>query len=103
LHEQAIGQAMSVEQAIDFALNLPGKPELKALNNKVINQLTGREKEVALLIGQGKSNGEIAEELVLSKRTVETHVNKILAKLELTHRTQLMRWVIDQETPAFSY
>jgi DNA-binding NarL/FixJ family response regulator len=37
--------------------------------------LTRREREVAMLIGQGMTNGEIAAELVLSKRTVETHVS----------------------------
>jgi NarL family two-component system response regulator LiaR len=57
--------------------------------------LTLREREVAVMIGQGKTNGEIATELVLSKRTVETHVSKILSKLGLTSRTQVMRWAID--------
>ncbi len=57
--------------------------------------LTGREREVAALIGQGKSNGEIAAELVLSKRTVETHVSNILSKLGLTSRAQIMRWAMD--------
>ena len=54
-----------------------------------------REREVAALIGQGKTNGEIAAELVLSKRTVESHVSKILSKLGLTSRTQVMRWTND--------
>jgi two-component system NarL family response regulator len=41
------------------------------------------------------TNGEIAAELVLSKRTVETHVSNILSKLGLSGRSQVMRWVID--------
>jgi non-specific serine/threonine protein kinase len=98
--EQTLGQAMTVEQAVDFALNLPEKPEPPSASRKVIEMLTSREREVASLIGQGKTNGEIAEQLVLSKRTVETHVNNILTKLELTHRAQIMRWVIDHELPA---
>jgi NarL family two-component system response regulator LiaR len=59
------------------------------------DDLTGREREVAMLIGQGKSNSEIATELVLSKRTVETHVSHILSKLGLSNRAQIMRWAID--------
>jgi DNA-binding NarL/FixJ family response regulator len=47
------------------------------------------------LIWQGKSNSEIATELVLSKRTVETHVSHILSKLGLSNRAQIMRWTID--------
>jgi DNA-binding NarL/FixJ family response regulator len=58
--------------------------------------LTRREREIAALIGQGKTNGEIAAELVVSKRTVETHVGKILAKLGFSSRAQVMRWAIDR-------
>jgi DNA-binding NarL/FixJ family response regulator len=47
------------------------------------------------LIGQGKTNGEIATELVLSKRTVEKHVANILSKLELTSRAQIIRWAME--------
>jgi DNA-binding NarL/FixJ family response regulator len=48
-----------------------------------------------MLIGQGKSNSEIAAELVVSKRTVETHVSHILSKLGLSNRAHIMRWAID--------
>ena len=54
-----------------------------------------REREVAALIAQGKTNGEIADELVVSKRTVETHIAHILSKLGLTHRAQVVRWAIE--------
>ncbi|MEZ4709352.1 MAG: helix-turn-helix transcriptional regulator [Caldilineaceae bacterium] len=57
--------------------------------------MTAREHEVVALIAQGKTNGEIADELVLSKRTVEKHVANILAKLTLTSRAQIIRWVLD--------
>jgi len=46
---------------------------------------------------QGKTNGEIAAELVLSKRTVETHISNILSKLGLTSRAQIMLWAIDHK------
>jgi predicted ATPase/DNA-binding CsgD family transcriptional regulator len=94
--EQAAGRAMSLEQAVDFALNLPIKQGIAPKTGKTPGDLTRREREVAALIGQGKTNGEIASELFLSKRTVETHVSKILSKLGLTSRGQVIRWAIDQ-------
>jgi non-specific serine/threonine protein kinase len=92
---QKVGKAMSLEQAVDYAQNLPLKPEITPASREMPDGLTGREREVAALIGQGKTNGEIANELVLSKRTVESHVSKILSKLGLTSRGQIMRWAID--------
>lgn len=56
--------------------------------------LTARELEVVTLIAQGKSNREIAEALVVTKRTVETHINNILSKLNLTSRAQLVLWAV---------
>jgi DNA-binding NarL/FixJ family response regulator len=57
--------------------------------------LTGREREVAALIAQGKSNREIAESLVVSERTVESHVGNILYKLGFASRTQVAAWVVE--------
>ncbi|AJY75831.1 response regulator [Paenibacillus beijingensis] len=51
--------------------------------------LTEREKEVLLLIAEGHSNKEIAEELHISVKTVKTHVSNLLMKCELEDRTQL--------------
>lgn len=51
--------------------------------------LTAREKEVLLLIAEGKANKEIAEELHISIKTVKTHVSNLLMKCELEDRTQL--------------
>ena len=50
--------------------------------------LTEREREILVAIGQGRTNGEIAEHLVLSESTVKTHVGRVLAKLELRDRVQ---------------
>ncbi|TMW72912.1 response regulator [Alteribacter natronophilus] len=52
------------------------------------DELTRREKEVLSLIGKGKSNKEISEELFIGIKTVKTHVSHILTKLELEDRTQ---------------
>ena len=87
---------MSLEQAVNYALKIPHKPKTSLAPGETQDKLTTREREVAVLIGQGKTNGEIATELVLSKRTVELHVSKILSKLGLTSRGQIMRWAIER-------
>lgn len=56
--------------------------------NPLHEQLTDREMEVLLLIAQGKSNQEIADELFIALKTVKTHVSNILSKLEVQDRTQ---------------
>jgi predicted ATPase/DNA-binding CsgD family transcriptional regulator len=94
--EQSAGRAMSLEQAVGYVQSLSLKPVTAPATEETLDGLTGREREVAVLIGQGKTNGEIAAELVLSKRTVETHVGNILSKLSLTSRGQVMLWAIDR-------
>jgi DNA-binding NarL/FixJ family response regulator len=55
--------------------------------------LTTRECEVAALVQQGLTNRQIAQALVLSERTVATHVSSALGKLALRSRTQLALWM----------
>ncbi|MFD8494474.1 AAA family ATPase [Amycolatopsis sp. NPDC059657] len=55
-------------------------------------KLTPREREVLALLGDGRSNREMASELVLSERTIETHVANVLGKLGLANRTQAAAW-----------
>jgi NarL family two-component system response regulator LiaR len=57
-------------------------------------KLTPRELEVLRLIAQGKSNRDIAAELVVSEKTVKTHVSNILAKLHLADRTQAALYAV---------
>ena len=57
-------------------------------------ELTEREHEVTRLVAQGCSNQEIAKELVISEKTVKTHVSNILSKLQLADRTQLAIYAI---------
>jgi predicted ATPase/DNA-binding CsgD family transcriptional regulator len=58
--------------------------------------LTEREREVAILIANGKSNREIAERLVVGNRTVEAHVSSILSKLGLISRSQIAVWAYEK-------
>ncbi|WP_437582817.1 response regulator [Paramicrobacterium sp. CJ85] len=60
-----------------------------------LNALTEREREVLTLIGQGRSNGEIAGDLFISEQTVKTHVGKILQKLQLRDRVHAVIFAYD--------
>jgi DNA-binding NarL/FixJ family response regulator len=62
----------------------PGTPA----DNPRLQRLTAREREVLLELATGRTNGEIAERLVLSEATVKTHVGRILGKLDLRDRVQ---------------
>ncbi|MGW3987812.1 response regulator [Streptomyces sp. NPDC004830] len=59
-----------------------------------VGSLTEREREVLGLIADGRSNREIARALVLSEKTVKTHVSNILMKLDLADRTQAALWAV---------
>jgi len=61
------------------------------------HDLTERELEVLTLIAHGKSNKDISEELVLSEKTVKTHVSNILQKLHLSDRTQAAVYALRQK------
>ena len=61
-----------------------------------LDQLTGREREVLRLIAQGCTYKEIARELYISVKTVESHVSSVLRKLQLSTRHQLTRWAAER-------
>ncbi len=93
--EQAAGRALSLPQAIEYTQMLPLRPAAPLAIRATPDDLTLREREVAALIAQGWTNGEIADDLVVSKRTVEAHVAHILSKLGYTNRAQVVRWAIE--------
>ncbi|MFD5073223.1 response regulator [Streptomyces sp. NPDC058371] len=63
--------------------------------NQCIGLLNTREREVAIEVGRGKSNADIAAELYMSVATVKTHVSRILTKLDLNNRVQVALMVHD--------
>ena len=56
--------------------------------------LSDREWEVAMLVARGLSNRQIAAQLIVSERTVDTHVSHILRKLSLVSRAQIAAWAV---------
>ena len=57
-------------------------------------RLSPREREVASLVAQGLSNRDIAERLVVSERTAENHVQRVLNRLGLRSRAQVAVWAV---------
>jgi DNA-binding NarL/FixJ family response regulator len=93
--EQRRGQALSLAEALAYVQTLPLHADPALANQERLNDLTQREREVVALIGQGKSNSAIADQLVLSKRTVEKHIANILAKLAVTNWARLVLWAVE--------
>jgi non-specific serine/threonine protein kinase len=96
------GRELSVSEAVAATLpitsSLPSAPT-SAPKLRADAALTPRELEVTSLIARGRSNREIAEELVIAVSTAERHVANILGKLNLTSRAQVIVWAIGQGTP----
>ena len=90
------GQAMTLEQAIDYTLAEPEPVEIEVPLKVKLGGLTVREREVAALIAQGKSNREIAKAMTVGAKTVETYVTRILKKLGVNSRVQIATWMIEK-------
>ncbi|CAM5626539.1 response regulator [Streptomyces narbonensis] len=73
-----------------FSPMLPSTGTETRAVDTALARLTDREREVMMLVAQGLSNGEIAARLVLSEATVKTHVGRILTKLGLRDRVQVV-------------
>ena len=81
LHEGGAMLDPHVTATVLSEVSRPGGPQGMA-------ELTSREREVLALLGRGLSNKQLAERLVVSEKTVKTHVSSILSKLHLPDRTQ---------------
>ncbi|MER6664636.1 LuxR C-terminal-related transcriptional regulator [Amycolatopsis japonica] len=83
------GRAMPADEAVNYALGEPARKPDGVTEKK----LTTRETEIAKLVAKGLTNRDIAARLVISQRTVDSHVEHILAKLGFGNRTQIAAWV----------
>jgi DNA-binding CsgD family transcriptional regulator/tetratricopeptide (TPR) repeat protein len=99
----AEGRTMSLDEAAEYALDggaeradtvvSAGKPPAY---DEPAGNLTGREREVAILVARGLTNRQISEELSVSTRTAGNHVAKILRKLGLRSRTEIATWATER-------
>jgi non-specific serine/threonine protein kinase len=92
----ARGAALAVGQVITHALG--DADELHVLATPLSGTprpgpLSNREHEIATLVAEGLSNREIAERLIISKRTVDAHVEHIFSKLGVSSRVQVANWL----------
>jgi DNA-binding NarL/FixJ family response regulator len=71
-----------------------GAPAPSGPPNTLLDSLTQRELEVLRLIGKGLSRGEIGEELARSPKTIDGHQERIMKKLRVNTRAELMRFAI---------
>jgi DNA-binding CsgD family transcriptional regulator len=106
--ESIDAKAQGMREAIDACVSM-GLTALETLAARLSKKtsapkaetaspLTARERQIANLVAEGKSNREIAESLVLSERTVEGHIANIFNKLNVSSRTQVAAWFLRATT-----
>jgi DNA-binding NarL/FixJ family response regulator len=88
LHEVAAGGSLVDARVVDVLLTRVGRQA-----GSPLDKLSPREHEILALVAEGRSNGAIADELVITKRAVEHHINAIFAKLDLSESADVSRRV----------
>jgi predicted ATPase/DNA-binding CsgD family transcriptional regulator len=90
------GAEMDLDQLVAFVLDepIPTEPRTSAAGQEDL--LTAREREICTMVAEGLTDREIADRLVLSPRTVQTHVANVLAKLGFRSRVQIAAWTTTQ-------
>ncbi|TDD39954.1 LuxR family transcriptional regulator [Actinomadura sp. KC06] len=93
------GRRLPLTDAIEDALGgTPSGAAAPSAGAEGGGPLTGRELEVAALVAEGLSNRAIAERLTIAKRTADSHVEHILAKLGFSSRAQIATWITARKT-----
>lgn len=92
VHRVAGGDAVFSPRLAGFVLDAFGSAADVATGDDELDRLSAREREVMRLIARGYSYKEVASELFISVKTVETHVSAVLRKLQLSSRHELTRW-----------
>ena len=98
VHKVAAGEPMlspSVTTTLIQQVTSQRSPERSLEAQARIDRLTERERDVALAVGRGLSNAEIARELYLSVPTVKAHIGRLFQKLEVDNRVQIALYVHD--------
>jgi len=90
------GAGLDLNELAAFALNEEPEPEDEAAPPVEHDLLTAREREICALVAEGLTDKQIAERLVISPRTVQTHVTNILGKLAFRSRVQIATWTSRQ-------
>jgi len=99
----AEGRAMTLAQAYTLAIETAPVPAADARKADAADReagrgascLTHREREIAVLVAHGLTNRQMAKELVLSERTVDSHIRNIMSKLEVGSRAQIAAWAVE--------
>jgi DNA-binding NarL/FixJ family response regulator len=96
IHRVADGDAVFSPRLAGFVLDaFAGSIEVADVDED-LDRLTEREREVMRLIARGYAYKEVAKELFISIKTVETHMSSVLRKLQLSSRHELARWASDR-------
>jgi non-specific serine/threonine protein kinase len=91
------GREQPIEDCLSFALR-DRTATTRSRTETTTSELSRRERQVAALVAEGLSNKDIAARLVISLRTAEGHVERVLAKLGFKSRTQVASWVVQQDS-----
>ncbi|HJX79943.1 response regulator transcription factor [Glutamicibacter sp.] len=93
------GDAVFSPRLAGFVLDAFGSSSVAAVTgiDEELDLLSDRELQVMRLIARGYSYKEVAKELFISVKTVESHVSNVLRKLQLSNRHELTRWAVDRK------
>ncbi|SHN35690.1 response regulator [Cryptosporangium aurantiacum] len=92
----AEGDAVFSPRLAGFVLDAFTQRPETVVRDPELDLLTNREREVLRLLARGYAYKEIASELFISVKTVETHVSSVLRKLQMSNRYELSRWAVDR-------
>ncbi len=92
----ADGDAVFSPRLAGFVLDAFATNSTAPVTDPELDLLTNREREVLRLLARGYAYKEIARELYISIKTVETHVSNVLRKLQMSNRYELSRWAADR-------
>lgn len=88
-----VGKNLPIDEAVSYALGATAKRISTSERTLPTSVLTKREHQIAELVAEGLTNREIADKLVISRRTADSHVEHILTKLGFRSRTQVAAWL----------